>query len=170
MEKKITTPLTYGIILSLVIIVLNIIGYITGMDQQTWFKWGAILIFIVGIIYACINYGKQSEGNVTFGNTFAFGFKASAVVTCLVILFSVIFVLIFPDIKEKAIETARKQMEEKNQLTQDQIESSLALVRKTFMLFMVLGAIGYLIIGAISSLVGAAVTKKNPPSPFQNPV
>ena len=92
MEKKISTPVTVGIVISLVIIVLSIIGFITGIDQRDWFRWVSLLIFIAGIIYACTNYGKQSEGNVTFGNTFAFGFKTSCVVTCLVIVFSIVFV------------------------------------------------------------------------------
>jgi len=169
MEKKVTTSLTMGVIISLILIVIAIIGYITGIDQQTWYRWISILIFGGAIIYTCINYGKQSDSNVTFGNTFAFGFKTSAVVTCIMIVFLIIFILVFPDIKEKAMDTARKQMEEKNQLSQEQIENALAFAKKSFMVFLIVGAVFlYLIAGVIFSLIGAAVTKKNPQSPFQN--
>jgi len=169
MEKKVTTSLTTGVIISLVIIVISIIGYITHLDQQTWFKWLSVLIFFAGVIYACTSYANQLNGNVTFGNTFAFGFKTTAVVTCLVLVFSVIFISIFPDIKEKAMDTARKQMEEKNQLSAEQIENGIAFAKKSFMVFLILGIILlYLFFGAIASLIGAAVAKKNPQSPFEN--
>jgi TRAP-type mannitol/chloroaromatic compound transport system permease large subunit len=169
MEKKVTTSVTTGLIISLVLIILGIIGYITGMDQQTWYRWVSIIVFIGGIIYACTNFGKQSEDKVKFGDIFAFGFKTSAVVTCIMIIFTIVFVLVFPDIKEKAMETARKQMEEKQQLSEEQIESGLSIARKSFMVFLVLGSVFlYLAVGAISAVIGAAITKKAPESPFQN--
>jgi drug/metabolite transporter (DMT)-like permease len=169
MEKKVTTPVTTGLIISLVLIILGIIGYISGMDQQTWYRWISIILFIAGIIYACINYGKQLDNNVKFGDIFAFGFKTSAVVTCIMIVFIIVFVLIFPDIKEKAMDTARKQMEEKQQLSEEQIEAGLSFTRKSFMVFLVVGSLFlYLAAGAISALIGAAITKKEPVSPFQN--
>ena len=169
MEKKVTTSVTAGVIISLIIIVISVLGYVLNLDQQTWFRWISVLLFIGGIIYTCINYANQMDGNVTFGNTFAFGFKTSAVVTCLVLLFSIIFISIFPDIKDKAMDVARKQMEEKNQLSQDQIDNGIAFAKKSFMLFLILGVIFlYLIFGLLSSLVGAAIAKKNPQTPFQN--
>ncbi len=169
MEKKVTTSLITGVVISLVIIVLSIIGYITKLDQQTWFKWISVLIFFVGIIYACTNYANQLNGNVTFGNIFAFGFKTTAAVTCIVLVFSIIFLSIFPDIKEQAMDTARKQMEEKNQLSAEQIENGIAFAKKSFIIFLILGVIFlYLFFGAIASLIGAAVAKKNPQSPFEN--
>jgi 1,4-dihydroxy-2-naphthoate octaprenyltransferase len=169
MEKKVTTSVTAGVIISLIIIVISVLGYVLNLDQQTWFRWISVLLFIGGIIYTCINYANQMDGNVTFGNTFAFGFKTSAVVTCLVLLFSIIFISIFPDIKDKAMDVARKQMEEKNQLSQEQIDNGIAFAKKSFMLFLILGVIFlYLIFGLLSSLVGAAIAKKNPQTPFQN--
>ena len=167
MEKKVTTPVTAGFIISLVLIVFGILGYITGLDQQSWFRWISILFFCAGIIYVCTFYGKQLENKVTFGNLFAYGFKTSAVVTCIMIVFIIVFVLIFPDIKEKAMETARKQMETNKQLSEEQMETGLSIARKSFLLFLVLGSLFlYLAAGAISALIGAAITKKTPVSPF----
>jgi drug/metabolite transporter (DMT)-like permease len=169
MEKKVTSSVTTGLIISLGLIILAIISYISGLDQQTWYRWLSILLFMGGIIFACTNYGKQSDNKVKFGDVFAYGFKTSAVVTCIMIVFIIVFVIVFPDIKEKAMEAARKQMEEKRQLTEDQIESALAFTQKSFMVFLVLGSIFiYLIAGAISALIGAAITKKAPETPFQN--
>jgi len=160
-----------GATLSLILIVMSVVAYIAGVDQQTWYKWVSIIIFFGGIVYACMNYGKQLDGQVSFGNCFAYGFKTSAVITCFMLLFSVIFLLIFPEIKEKAMDAARKQMEERGGVTEDQIEAGIAFARKSFMLFLIVGVIFiYLIAGVIASLVGAGLTKKNPQSPFENQI
>jgi hypothetical protein len=67
------------------------------------------------------------------------------------------------------MDTARKQMEEKNQLSAEQIENGIAFAKKSFIIFLILGVIFlYLFFGAIASLIGAAVAKKNPQSPFEN--
>jgi hypothetical protein len=61
-----------------------------------------------------------------------------------------------------ALEEARKQMEAKGTLSQDNIDTALAMTRKLFMPFAIAGVIiGTLLIGAIGSVLGAAFTKKN---------
>jgi uncharacterized membrane protein YciS (DUF1049 family) len=169
MEKKPTPPITSGLVVSLVLIVLSIVAYLTGIEQDGWYRWVSLLILCIAVILVVINFGKQSDNNVTFGNLFAYGFKTSAVVTCIMIVFSIAWFLIFPEMKEKAIEAARKQMEQKQQLSEEQIESAIAMTRKTFTVFLIIGLIFfYLVIGVISSLIGAAIAKKNPQTPFQN--
>jgi len=57
-------------------------------------------------------------------------------------------------------------MEERG-MTQDQIDTAMKMVKKYFMLFLVLGVIlGTIIFGCIASLIGAAVAKKNKVGPF----
>jgi cytochrome bd-type quinol oxidase subunit 2 len=85
------------------------------------------------------------------------------------IIFLIIFVSVFPEIKDKAMDTARKQMEEKQGMSQEQMDAGLGFVKKSFLLFIIIGSIFiYLVAGVISALIGAAVTKKNPQTPFQN--
>lgn len=108
-------------------------------------------------------YGKQIDYNATFGNYFAHGFKIAALVTAIMIIYIVIFVNLFPDVREKGMEAARKSIEEKGGLSQEQINQSMEFTKKFFMVFIIAGTLlGYLIFGAISALIGAAVTKKNP--------
>jgi hypothetical protein len=48
-------------------------------------------------------------------------------------------------------------------MTEEQITQALEWTRKFFMVFLVGGTlIGYLIFGSLASLVGAAITKKEP--------
>ena len=49
----------------------------------------------------------------------------------------------------------------------DQIDQGLAMFERNFILFTGGGALFmYLVLGAIGSLIGAAITKKQPRSPF----
>jgi len=111
------------------------------------------------------------NGNVTFGNVFAHGFKTTAVVAALLAVYTFIAVkFLFPDIVDKSLAMAKKEMEEKGTLSDEQMEQALSMVRNFFVPFAIGGIlVMFAIIGAISSLIGAAVAKKNPKDPFAQP-
>jgi hypothetical protein len=71
--------------------------------------------------------------------------------------------------QEKMLEITREKILEQNpQTPDDQVEMALSFTKKFFWPFVIGGTIlSTLFMGAIGSLLGAAVTKKNPPSPFQ---
>jgi hypothetical protein len=163
MEQTVTTSSTKGIIISLILIVIALATYFLDLDASSGIQYVSYVIFIAGIIWSVNIYGKQINHNSTFGNYFAHGFKVAALVTAIMIIYVVIFVNLFPDMKEKAMEAARKNMEAKGKMTPDQITQALTFTKKFFMVFAI-GAtlLGYLIFGALASLIGAGVTKKNP--------
>jgi hypothetical protein len=169
MEQKVTTPVVKGLIISLILIVLSLVAHYTDQSQSTWAKWLPMCILLGGIIYSCILFANQMDGNVTFGNVFANGFKTGAVITCLMVVFTVAFFLLDPSIKEQAMEAARTEMQKNDKMTDAEIEKSMSMVEN----FMYVGMIGgiiviYLIISVIAALLGAAFAKKNPnPTPFQ---
>lgn len=169
MEKKITTHITKGLILALILIIVDVIASVAGFKFETWFKWLPSLFFCGAIIWVCINYANQMDNNVTFGNVFSHGFKASAVTACIMVIYALLSVfLLFPEQKEQAMEMARKQMEAKGNIPEASIEQGLDFARRLYIPFAILGVvIGSLLVGAIASLIGAAIAKKNPPAPFQ---
>lgn len=169
MEKKITAPWVKGLILALIIIVFSVIMYITGQMTNKSLGYIQYLVIIGGLVWACLSFSKEMDGNVTFGNVFAHGFKTTAAMTVLVVIYTVLSVkLIFPDMIDIAISGARTEMEKQGKLTADQVEQGIEMTRKFFMPFMIGGTIiSYAIIGALGSLLGAAFAKKNPqPNPF----
>ena len=170
MENKVTTPVTKGLIIVLILAVLDVVGGFTGIKWEQWFNWIPLAIFIVGIIWACISFANQMNNAVTFGNVFGHGFKTAAVVTCLMIVYILISIyVIFPDTREIAIEKARQQMESNPQITEDMADQAIEMTRKSFVLFAVLASLfTYMIVGAIAAVLGAAFAKKNPPTPFSN--
>ncbi len=163
MEQTITTSSTKGIVISLILIVIALVTYFLNLDPEGSSRYVSFGIFIVGIILSINIYGKQIDHNATFGNYFAHGFKVAALVTAIMVIYIIIFVYLFPDVKEKGMEAARKSMEEKGNLSQEQINQGMDITKRFFMVFIIAGTLlGYLIFGAIASLIGAGITKKNP--------
>lgn len=162
MEPTITPISTKGITISLVLIVLALAFYFLDIKQGSPLQYISYAVFIGGIIWAILSYGKQMNYNVTFGNYFAHGFKVTALITAIMVIFIIVFVLLFPEMKEKAVDAARESMAKKN-LTAEQASAGLEMTRKFFMVFAIAGTLFmYLLIGCIVSLIGAAVAKKQP--------
>jgi hypothetical protein len=172
-EKKMMTPLTKGLILGMITVVLSLLlqTFIPDLKEQQKYSWASLIIIFGGIIWACWSYAKDMNGNVTFGNVFAHGFKTTAVLTSISVVFTVITVtLIFPDLKDRAMENAREQMIEQGQLNDTQIDQAIEMTKKFFTVFAIGGVIiSNLLIGVIASLIGGGVVKKNPnPTPFES--
>jgi len=170
METKVTTPLIKGIIISLVLIVFGLILYFTNQMQNQTLSYFQYVLFLAGIIWACVSYSKQMNANVTYGNLFAHGFKTTAVITAIILVYTVVALnFLFPDIVDKSLVVSRQKMEASGKLSDSQIDQQLAMVKDHFTLFAVAGIIiGFAIIGLISSLIGAAIAKKKPQDPFGN--
>jgi len=165
-EKKPISSLIAGLLIAAVLIVYSCILYFMGMEQAGMHRWLQLLIILIGLIVFVNMYGNAKNNQVTFGNLFGYGFKTTAVLALIMILFTVIFLLLFPDVKEKGFETARQQLEESGNRTQSEIDEAMEIGRKMFWPITI-GSILliYAIIGVISSLIGAAITKKKPVNP-----
>ena len=76
--------------------------------------------------------------------------------------------VLFPDMVDKIIDLSRNEMAKNPKLTDEMIEQGVAMTKKLFLPFAIAGAIfGTGFLGAIGSLIGAAVAKKNPIDPFK---
>ena len=156
-----------GLIISLILIVITLVITLTGLEGNTGAGLIPMAVFIGGIIWGCTSFAKDMGGNVTFGNVFAHGFKIAAAITAIMVVFTAIsLTFINPEAKNIALEEARRRLEE-GKMNDDQIDQTLAITRDYF-LPMAIGGIllTYLIVGLITSLIGAAVAKKNPNGPF----
>jgi hypothetical protein len=167
-EKKVMTHVTKGLLVSLILIVIGVVGHITGIESQGWFRWLSLVVLFFACIWACISYSNQMNNQVTFGNVFLHGFKMSVVITLISIVWAVLsLTVIFPESKEKALEMARQNMEDGGKMSDAQIDQAMEATKK-FFLIIVIGTIlfGTLVVGAISSLIGAAIAKKKPVNPL----
>lgn len=167
-DKKPISHITAGLIIAAVLIIFSILIQFMGQSQNQTVGWISYIILLGGLILFVNLYGKAKNHQVTFGNLFGYGFKATAIITLIMVLFIVIFFMSFPEFKEKILETSREGMEQQGKLSDDQIDQSMEMFEKNFILFSAGGALFmYLVLGAIGSLIGAAITKKQPRSPFE---
>ena len=166
-ENKIMSPQIKGLLIALIVIILGIAGYFTELGFSTWYNWVVNAIMFAAIIIACVHFANQKQGYVTFGNVFLHGFKITAVIAIIVLVYTLLaFTVLFPDMKEKMFEMQQAQME-KQGLDDDKLEQCMEMMKKYFMIFLVIGVIfGTLIWGCIASLIGAAVAKKKKFNPL----
>jgi hypothetical protein len=170
MEKKPISHLIAGVIVAGLIIIYSIILYFTGMSTSQGMSYLSFAILIVGIIFFVRAYGNANNNHLSFGNLFAYGFKISAFTALVVVAFNIIFNLIFPEFKEKVFEMMRQNMESQGKLTEDQINSYVEGFKKYYNIIVIAGAVFmFAIFGAIGSVIGAAITKRDvSDTPFEN--
>jgi hypothetical protein len=166
-ENKIMSPQIKGLLISLFIIIVSIVGYYTELSFQKWFGWLINAIFFLAIIFACVHFANQKNGYVTFGNVFLHGFKITAVLTIILLAYTLLsMTVLFPEMKGKIFAMQEAEMEKRG-MDADKIETAMDFVKRNFMWIMVVFLIfGNLIIGSIASVIGAAVAKKKPINPL----
>ncbi|HEY8689476.1 MAG TPA: DUF4199 domain-containing protein [Chitinophagaceae bacterium] len=164
MEKKPITNIIAGFILFLVMVVYTLIINIGKLQDNMMLGWFSYFIIIAGIAIFVVKYGKDMNGNITFGNLFAFGFKTTAVVAIFFIAFMVLFYLVFPEYKEQMLELGRqKALVNAKGTNPEDIEKGMEIFKRFFWVGLIAGImLSYAILGAIGSLIGAAITKKDP--------
>ncbi len=128
-----------------------------------WVQWVTMGIYFAALIWSCIFFSQQMNAEVSFGQVFSHGFKTAAIVTLISIASFVITYFLFPEIKEKAMEMARQEMAKDERLTQEMIDQAISWTDKFYLVFGIIGSLfGFALTGAIASLIGAAIAKKNP--------
>jgi len=166
--KKPISHFVAGLIIGAVLIIYSLALNFAGKGQDRTLGWIAYLLFVVGLIVFINLYGNAKNNEITFGGLFSYGFKATAIATLLIVICLVIVISIMPDFKQKILDAMRQGMEDQGKLNDDKIDQTVKMFSKNFILFVVGGALFmYLLFGVIASLIGAAITKKNPVSPFQ---
>lgn len=167
--KKTLSSSLAGLILGLIMVAAFLLSYYSGRA----FEKGAVgylpyLIVIGLLIYFIIRYSNDNDNDVTFGNCFAYGFKASAVMAIIVFAATLVFILTQPEYKEQFLTFMNAELDKDTKLTQEQRDTSINMMDKFFVISILGGGLFMnLLVGCIGSLIGAAVAKKHPkPNPF----
>lgn len=172
MEKQVTSHIVKGAILGAFSVLFSIIIYVFNLYTVKELSWLSYAVIVGGIIYGNILYANQNGNNVSFGNIFAHGFKTTAVLIVISVVYTLLSLkVLFPDMIDKIIDMSRIEMEKNPKMTDEIIEQAITMTRKFFIPFAVGGVlIGTGFMGAIASLIGAGVAKKNPIDPFKKDI
>jgi len=169
MEEKpvslIKSSLTNGIYLGIVLILVSVVLYVTGLMFATWAQYISYPILIAGAIWAQVAYKKALGGEMTYGQALGVGLLTIVFASVLSGIYSyVLFAVIDPGLQEQALLVAEQRLVEQGKLSQEQIDAALNMQSK-FMkppIMAVFALVGGAFIGLIISLITAIFTKKNP--------
>ncbi len=166
-ERKINHFIT-GSIISGIFILFTVILILFGQEQNQQLGWIGLLFIVAVLAYFVVMHGKLNSDSLTFGELFSYGFKSSAFAAIIILVFQIAYNLIFPETQDKMLEFTRQKMMEDPRVTDEVVEKGLEFVKKGYWPFLIAGTIfSILISGLAGSLIGAAVAKKNPQTPFQ---
>lgn len=160
--------LKYALVTSAVLIAYTLAQYVTGIDRSgagRYINWLSYPLMILFITLAMKDEKQLSDGYLSFGKGFKTGFLMMLVVSVIMSAFTyAYFAFINPDFLDYVREKTREEMESRD-LSDEQIEQAMDFTKKLmstgFMSAMAL--IGNIILGAIFSLVIAAIMKKEKP-------
>ncbi|PJJ79289.1 DUF4199 domain-containing protein [Mucilaginibacter auburnensis] len=152
----------WALISTLTNIVLTYVFEFMNLDQQSPIKYLSFLPFIIFLFLAQKEFRDTTGGGyMTFGTGFSTGFRYSVFTGLLLGVFIAIYLWILsPEVLEKSLEASRAQMEARG-MSDAEIERSMGIANKIgpwaggFF-----SALMYTIVGALLSLIGAAIFKK----------
>lgn len=157
----------WALISLLVAIVITYIIQFTNMDINSPAKYLGYIPFLGCLFLTQKEFRDELGGFITFNQGFSAGFRYAVFNGLLLAVFTYLYLAILsPAIFEKSLEASQNQMATKG-MSQEQIDKAMEIAKKwgpvggAFFL-----AIWYAIVGAIISLIGAAIFKKEK-SPLQ---
>ncbi|MFH6769851.1 DUF4199 domain-containing protein [Gaetbulibacter aquiaggeris] len=166
--KKLTLgkfAMNYGIILGLIMILISVITYVTGLalEGAQWPNWIYYAAFPVIILYAISQFKKQNLNILSLSQALKIGVLIGVFSAIVITIYSIIFnYLIDPEFMSQMMEVARDKMLENPQMTEEIVDQSMKFVEMfsnpaisgAFMIAM------SAIFGLIYSLIGGLIMKR----------
>jgi len=132
--KKLTLgkfAMNYGIILGLIMILISVITYVTGMALEgvQWPNWIYYVVFPIIILYAISQFKKQNLNILSLSQALKIGVLIGIFSAIVIMIYSMIFnYLIDPEFMGQMMEVARDKMLENPKMTEEVVEQSMKFV------------------------------------------
>jgi hypothetical protein len=121
MEEQKLSPgkyaMNYGIILGVIMILLSVVMYVTGMalEGKQWPQYLYYLIFPITIIYAISQFKNKNANTLSLGESIKVAVLIGVISAIVYIIYSLIFnYIIDPDFMGQVLEMAKNKMLEQN--------------------------------------------------------
>ncbi|HEX9827539.1 MAG TPA: DUF4199 domain-containing protein [Flavobacteriaceae bacterium] len=157
--------MNYGVILGVIMILIGVITYVTGMalEGKQWPQWLYYIIFPVVIFYAISQFKKQNANVLSLGQAIKLGLVIAAISAIVYAIYILIFsYIIDPEFMGQMKEVVRDKMLEAPNATQEMVDQQMK-VAEMFMSPLVGSALWIglsMFFGLIWSLIGGLVMKK----------
>jgi hypothetical protein len=136
-EKKIKkstvarNALNYGVILGVAMIIISLLLYILNLNDQSFSPYINIVLLIAGIIIGTLNYKKNNDGFISYGQSVGIGVLIGLFASIIVSIYSFIFLkFIDHGMIDVILRKAEERILEKNPtMSDDQIEKAMSYTR-----------------------------------------
>lgn len=162
----------FGLIVGGAMILYSHLLYLTNLSDNTLFGVISYGLFILGLLIGTKRLRDgQFAGYITYSRAFITGLLISLFVGFLLGIYTYVLNIIDPSILEKSLEVQAEAMLNRG-MDEDLVEQQMTLVRSftSPMLLAFSGILAYGLVGALVSLLTAAILRKDPPPfPVNNP-
>ena len=162
------TGLTYGIYLGLILLLIQVVLYVTGMALEgiQWPMYIYYLIFLVMIFIAVHSFKKSNGGFLSISEAMKTGVSAAAISGVIFLVYNLLlFYVIEPGYGEMILDMSRDKMLESGNMTEEQVEMGLKFSR--YMINPFIGGAFWIalsaLFGLIYSLIAGAIMKQQRP-------
>ncbi len=171
MEQKTSiwkSGLTLGVYMAIAVVLYSVVLYVTGFGFNKTAGYGSIAILIIGIILIQLNYKKQQDGFLTYGQGVGVSVIAMISVGVISLVYTyLLYAVIDPDYYQQFLlfmeEQTTAAMIERG-MTEDQIQMSIEMQQKFQTPVILAGGalVNSVIVGLIVSLISSIFIKKKP--------
>lgn len=162
---SVAVGIRFGLLTGLVSIIFSFILFVTQADQSP-VRWLGLLILIGAMVMAHNTFKREHGGFLNYSEGLAIGAVMSGVSGALTTAFNYVYMkFVDPEYMGRVMELTRAKMEEKGQMTDDQIDQAMSMAQKFSSggWMLVFGVVGSLVIGFLIALVVSAITKNAKP-------
>jgi hypothetical protein len=145
-----------GLIAGTLMILFSLAIYYYHGNFETGLQYLTYLLYMAAVIYGQYLFFKNASTPLHFKNFFAEGFRIFIIITLLMVVFTIIFLKMNPNIRADMAEQYRADLIKSGNRTPEQIISEVEGSKSKFITFFTsLAIFGYLMIGGLASLIGA---------------
>lgn len=148
------TPLLKGVITGAAILVCTILLSILKLPASSGAQYLIYILYAAGIGWTVLTYSKTSEFTGKFGQLFNQGFKTFIIVTLIMVVFTWVYCMVFPEFGDQMAQAYKEAMVKSGDLTPTQMDQNVIEYRNSFTSQMVSMTIfQYLVLGALFTAV-----------------
>ncbi len=145
---------TKGLITGIIMIIASIGIYVVKGGFDNSLQYVAYFVYVAGIVWALYDFHKSNAENKNFKAYFSTGFKCFVAVTFLMVLFTFVFNLVDPSLKEQMAANYRADLTKAGNYTPVEIDDKVKTAEDYFNIQITSRAIfGYLLIGTMVTVI-----------------
>ena len=153
---KTLTARNKGIITGIAMIAFSVIIYMVHKSFDNNLQYITYGLYVAGIVWTLADFKKNADATPEFKKFFAEGFKCFVIVAFLMVLFTLIFILTHPELKEQMAVVMREELAKNKDFTTVDVEKSIATAKKLFLPGYIMAVVfSYLAIGALVTALGS---------------